>query len=310
MRERLSLRSRMPKSRRNSGVERRINRALLRDWALPAAGGDDDKDARGRVLIVGGSNAIPGAVVLAGIAALRAGAGKLQIASTATVSPLIGVSVPEAMSIGLGESANGEISSQSLPKIVEHSKLSDATLIGPGMANDKGTARLVARFLAGVEGPALVLDAAALSGLLALADSLHRFGGKVVLTPHTGEMATMLGVDKSEVDRDPASAARQAATTLRAVVILKGSHTFIAAPDGEICRYAGGDVGLATSGSGDALAGIVAGLLARGATPLHASAWAVFLHGEAGNALAKKMGRTGFLARELLAEIPAIMNRD
>ena len=91
------------------------------------------------------------------------------------------------------------------------------------------------------------------------------------------------------------------------MVALKGATTFIVAPGGEAYRYDGGGVGLATSGSGDALAGIVTGLLARGAEPVRAAAWAVYLHGEAGNALAKSRGRIGFLARELLAEVPWIM---
>lgn len=299
----------MPRSPRSKGAACRITRTLLREWKLPPAGGDDDKEARGRVLIVGGSNEIPGAVVLAGIAALRAGAGKLQIASTRTVAPFIGVSVPEAMAIGLDETARGGIGRTSIPGIIEHANASDAVLIGPGMTDDKDTRRVVALFLARVDGPAVVVDAAALTGLAGLAESLDRLGGNVVLTPHAGEMAAMLGIDKRSVDKDPATAAVHAAVALNSVVILKGPHTFVAAPDASICRYAGGDVGLATSGSGDTLAGIVAGLLARGASPLHASAWAVFLHGEAGNLLARKIGRTGFLARELLAEIPAIMNR-
>jgi len=299
----------MPRSPQSSGAEHRITRALLRQWSLPSAGGDDDKEARGRVLIVGGSNAIPGAVVLAGIAALRAGAGKLQIASTRTVAPFIGVSVPEAMAIGLDETPTGGIRRRSVPLIIEHANASDAVLVGPGMTEDGDTRRVVADFLERVDGPAVVLDAAALTGLSSLAGSLDRLQGNIVLTPHAGEMAAMLRTDKLKIVTDPATAARQTAVALNAVVILKGSHTFVASPGGDVCRYAGGDVGLATSGSGDTLAGIVAGLLARGASPLHASVWAVFLHGEAGNVLAKKIGRTGFLARELLAEIPAIMNR-
>jgi len=218
--------------------------------------------------------------------------------------------VPEAMAIGLDETATGGIRRRSVAVIVEHANASDAVLIGPGMTDDGDTRRVIGGFLEQVDGPAVVLDAAALTGLSSLAGSLDRLDGNVVLTPHAGEMAAMLRTDKAGIDKDPATAARNAAIALNAVVILKGSHTFIATPGGDLCRYAGGDVGLATSGSGDTLAGIVAGLLARGASPLHASAWAVFLHGEAGNVLAKKIGRTGFLARELLAEIPAIMNRN
>lgn len=261
------------------------------------------------MLIVGGSNEIPGAVVLAGIAALRAGAGKLQIASTHTVAPLIGVSVPEAMCIGLDETSGGAIRRQSLAKVLEHANRTHATLIGPGMTDEKETARLVTMFVDRVNGPALVLDAGALVGMAESAESLHRLGGNVVLTPHSGEMAAMMGKEKKLIDADPGAAALEAARVFHSVVALKGTSTLIATPAGEIYRYDGGDVGLATSGSGDTLAGIVAGLLARGASPLHSATWGVFLHGAAGNVLAKKMGRTGFLARELLDEIPAIMNR-
>jgi hydroxyethylthiazole kinase-like uncharacterized protein yjeF len=128
-----------------------------------------------------------------------------------------------------------------------------------------------------------------------------------VITPHAGEMANLLGMDKHDVLRRPAEIAGEAATLLHCVVALKGARTYIAAPDGGSWTYSDGNVGLATSGSGDTLAGIVAGLLARGVAPLEAAQWGVFLHGEAGNRLAQSRGPLGFLARELLAEIPGIM---
>jgi NAD(P)H-hydrate repair Nnr-like enzyme with NAD(P)H-hydrate dehydratase domain len=111
------------------------------------------------------------------------------------------------------------------------------------------------------------------------------------------------------VEADPVAAARRAAEAFGATVALKGAQTVIAAPDGSVLRYTRGGVGLGTSGSGDVLAGIVVGLLARGADPLRAAAWGVFLHGEAGNALARRHGAVGFLARELAAEVPRILHR-
>lgn len=136
---------------------------------------------------------------------------------------------------------------------------------------------------------------------------MRAHGGRVVLTPHAGEMAGMLGVDKDAVAADPEGTARRAAAMLHAVVALKGSCTVVAAPDGRAWSYGGGGVGLATSGSGDTLAGMVTGLLARGTEPEAALLWGVWLHGEAGRRLARTRGRVGFLARELLAEVPAIM---
>jgi NAD(P)H-hydrate repair Nnr-like enzyme with NAD(P)H-hydrate dehydratase domain len=123
-------------------------------------------------------------------------------------------------------------------------------------------------------------------------------------------MATMLGTDKSTVISDQLTTAREAARSLRAVVALKGAETHIAAYGvaQSYCNRAG-NVGLATSGSGDTLSGVITGLAARGAAPLQAAVWGVHLHARAGDALAKRMGRLGYLARELLAEVPALMSK-
>jgi NAD(P)H-hydrate repair Nnr-like enzyme with NAD(P)H-hydrate dehydratase domain len=114
---------------------------------------------------------------------------------------------------------------------------------------------------------------------------------------------------KTEITEKPVDWAMRGASELNAVVVLKGSDTIIADPSGKVFRYHGGSVGLATSGSGDTLAGILGGLLARGAPPVQASVWAVFIHGEAGRALDKRVGRVGFLAREILDEIPGILEK-
>ena len=128
-----------------------------------------------------------------------------------------------------------------------------------------------------------------------------------MLTPHAGEMATLLDVTREEVQADPLGAARRAAGALGVVVAMKGGGTFVVSPQGAAWWCDQGNVGLATSGSGDTLAGVIAGLLARGATPVDATIWGVFLHGEAGDRLARKRGPVGYLARELPAEIPSIM---
>ena len=128
-----------------------------------------------------------------------------------------------------------------------------------------------------------------------------------MITPHTGEMATLLGIPRRAVMADLLGSAREAACRLQAVVALKGATTYIVSPQGEGWFFDEGNVGLATSGSGDTLAGIIVGLLARGATPLKAAMWGVYLHGEAGNRLSHIHGHVGFLARELLDAIPRIM---
>ncbi|PWC34774.1 NAD(P)H-hydrate dehydratase [Azospirillum sp. TSO35-2] len=290
----------------------------LRRMPLPQPDGDGDKETRGRVLVIAGSATVPGGALLAGIGALRAGAGKLQVATAASVAPHLALALPEALVAGLAETPDGGIAADSAESLADRASRCDTVLIGPGMMDEPAVAALTAELLTRLapadldgdpagDGPRFVLDAAALTGLGRDPTPLHRHGGRVIITPHAGEMAALLGCDRKAVDADPLGAARQAAAWLRVVVALKGGCTRIVTPEGEAWAYRDGTIGLATSGSGDTLAGIVAGLLARGASPLQAAIWGVFLHGEAGNRLSRRIGPLGFLARELLAEIPAAM---
>jgi hydroxyethylthiazole kinase-like uncharacterized protein yjeF len=274
---------------------------------LPRLSEDSDKDERGRVLVIAGSREVPGGALLAGVAALRAGAGKLQIATAASVAPHLGLAVPEALVVALPEIPSGGIAPEAATLLAGRVNRCDAILLGPGMMDEDAVRDLASALLDAIDGPAIVLDAAALINLRNIQDRLRRHGGRVVITPHAGEMAGLLGIPRGEVVEDPLGAARSAAALTRAVVVLKGGSTHIVTPQGEAWSFTQGGVGLATSGSGDTLAGIIVGLLARGATPLQAALWAVHLHGEAGNRLANSHGSVGFLARELLAEIPRLM---
>jgi ADP-dependent NAD(P)H-hydrate dehydratase len=293
-----------------------VTSAALRRWPLPVPEAGGDKGARGTVLVVGGALELPGAVVLAGVAALRAGAGKLQMATCESIASAVGIAVPEALVVRLAETKDGGIAPDAASRLAERLEKCDAVLVGPGMVGEDDVVRFVAVLLTalgalGADAPVLVLDAAALGFVAKRRDTLlayARAGGRVVLTPHAGEMAGALGIDKSEVEADPAGVARRAAGETGAAVALKGPTTFIAEPGGGFWKYDAGDVGLATSGSGDTLAGVVAGLAARGAGPAQAAAWGVFLHGAAGNRLRRRIGRVGFLARELLDEVPRAMD--
>ncbi|MBB5859570.1 NAD(P)H-hydrate dehydratase [Xanthomonas arboricola] len=279
---------------------RMLTATALRSMPLPAPGGD--KEQRGRVLIVGGSMRVPGAVLLAGEAALRTGAGKLQIATAASVAPGMALAVPEALVLGLAQNGQGEI-------VRGHRALDgamaacDAAVIGPGMASSATTTAMVRR-AAEQAVCTLVLDAGALSrGLRA------PIGRPFVLTPHAGEMATLAGDDKAAVEAAPGAYALKFAQKLRSVVIVKGADSFIAGPDGVVWMHRGGASGLGTSGSGDVLAGLIAGFAARGCDALGAALWGVFVHAAAGRQLAKRIGPVGFLARELGAEVPGILDR-
>lgn len=296
----------MPRSPQ-SRAGRKITRPLLRQFDLPRPAADGDKEARGRVLVVGGEASLPGAVVLAGIAALRAGAGKLQIATCRSVAAHVGVAIPESLSLGLAETRAGALDPDSADELRGMVHETDALLIGPGMSEKRSNTRFVLNLLDAPTKASVVLDSGALAILTKHPEAVHARKAVPVLTPHAGEMAIMLAMDREDVEADPSGIARRSAESLSAVVVLKGARTFVATPSGELFRYESGDVGLATSGSGDTLSGIVAGLLARGASPLVAALWAVHLHGAAGNVLARRFGRVGYLARELLDEIPKLM---
>ncbi|MFT8243832.1 NAD(P)H-hydrate dehydratase [Roseomonas sp. BN140053] len=287
--------------------EHPVTPELLRGMPLPQHQDGDDKDGRGSVLVVGGSVEVPGAVLLSGVAALRAGAGRLRLATCRSVAPQLGLLVPEALVMGLPETPDGGIAPEAAAVLLQRCQSSHAILLGPGMSEPEAVEALTAELLRGLDGPFLVLDAAAMTGLLRARDALRPHAGRVVITPHAGEMARLLEISREEVEADPLAAARRAAAQLQVVVAMKGGCTHVVTPQGESWNWAGGGIGLATSGSGDTLAGIIAGLLARGATPVQATLWGVFLHGEAGRRLAHSRGPVGFLARELPGEVPGIM---
>ncbi len=284
------------------------------DWldahALPVHGSNTDKNSRGRVLAVGGSTLVPGALRLTGEAALRAGAGKLQMATVESAALALGMLVPEAATIALPADANGEIAAGAAEILREALDRCDTIILGPGMGDSGRAATLVEALLADPRDDlSIVLDAAAIACADRLRAILRAHQGRLVLTPHHGEMAQLTGLDADDIAADPECAVKEAAMRCGAVIALKAGHTLIADPHGKLLQYSGGGVGLATGGSGDVLAGIIGGLLARGAEPLVATAWGVWLHGESGRGLASELGPIGFLARELLVAIPRLMHR-
>ncbi|WP_404336732.1 NAD(P)H-hydrate dehydratase [Sphingomonas sp. MMS12-HWE2-04] len=274
---------------------------------LPEPDADTDKNSRGRVLAAGGSLTVPGALRLTGEAALRAGAGKVQLATVTLATLPLGIAMPEAAVYALPANAAGELADAAGETLCGYLERCDALVLGPGMGAEAGAEAILRPVLAAAGAhQSIVLDAAAIPAVAAMPDAVRR-QGRIILTPHAGEMARLMDCDEQEAKRNPEALARSAADRFGAVVLLKGAETWIAAPDGSMLHYPGGGHGLATGGSGDILAGIIAGLLSRGAAPLTASAWGVWLHGEAGRACANRIGPMGFLARELLPEIPGLM---
>lgn len=284
-----------------------LDRDLLRSFPLPHLPEDSDKEGRGRLLVIAGSRELAGAALLAGTGGLRAGAGKLQIATGASVAALLGVAVPEALVIGCKETEDGCIGPEAVDELLELVEGAQAAVVGCGLQHGPGLDTLLDALLASRVDTPLILDAAVLGSLAPRAEALRAWPGGAILLPHSREMARLLECEPEAVEADPLASARRAADRFRAVAVIKGGNSHVVAPDGRAFRFEGGGVGLATSGSGDTLAGIVGGLCARGADPLTAALWGIYLHGEAGRRLAKRIGRIGFLARELLDEVPQLM---
>jgi ADP-dependent NAD(P)H-hydrate dehydratase len=273
----------------NRPDEEVITPKLLRGWPLPDPQGD--KQSRGTVLVVGGSRFNPGAVLLAGVAALRAGAGRLQLVVADESAVPLSIAVPEARVLGLPP-GKGDPPDE----VFELARDADVIAIGPGLDDIEQTAELMRTVLgaAGAES-AVVLDAYALGALSKEPGLLRQ--RRAVLTPNVTEAGHLLGRDPGD---DLAAAARELADRYGAVVSLYGH---IADPDGSAWREESGDAGLGTSSNDDARAGIVAGLLGRGADPAQAACWGAYTHAVSGQRLAPRYGRTGFLARELVDEV-------
>lgn len=284
-----------------------LDRDLLRRFPLPWHPEDSDKEERGRLLVVAGSRELAGAALLAGVGALRAGAGKLQIATAESIAVPLALAVPEARVIGFAETEEGCFDPGGIARLIGLAGGTQAVMIGCGLQHGPPLDAMLDALLASGIGAPLVLDAAVLGSLAPRAEALRAWQSGAVVLPHSREMARLLECGAEEVEADPLAAARRAAERFDVVALVKGQYSYLAHPDGRAFRFRGGGVGLATSGSGDALAGIVGGLAARGADPLTAALWGVYLHGEAGRRLSREVGRIGFLARELLDLVPGLM---
>ena len=282
---------------------RTVTPALLRGWPLPPPG--DDKNDRGSVLVVGGAARTPGAVMLAGLAALRAGAGKLQMAVAEPAAVPLAIAVPESLVVPLpADPSSGSVDAAAAGAVRELAARADVLCLGPGLDDADRSSALVADLLLSLEGDGrVVLDAYALGALPDHPEIGAQLPGRVVVTPNTSEAGILLRSEAPEPDQVQ-DAARKIASRYAVVVALRGA---IATPDGELWVSGAGQAGLGTSGSGDVLAGLVAGVLARGAEPAQAAVWGSHLHATAGERLAARVGPLGYLARELLDEAPAVL---
>jgi len=270
---------------------------------LPIRRADSHKGTFGHLLIVAGSVGKTGAAILAGRAALRAGAGLVTIATPASCLAMVARGAAELMTEPLPETAAGALAADAAGRVAELMTSRTALAIGPGLSTDPDTVRFVRELLPTVAQPTVV-DADGLNAI-AGAKPADIAGPPLILTPHPGEAARLLDRTTAAIGHDRIGSARTIAARFTANVILKGHRSVVADPDGSTTINPTGNPGLASAGTGDVLTGVVGALLAQGLTPNRAARLGAWLHGVAGDRAAARHGRAGLVAGDVVEALPA-----
>ena len=265
------------------------------------------KGSFGRLLNIGGCLRYNGAPVLSTAAALRSGAGIVELASTADVIRMAGIGsgITEAVSLPLPADGDGYLSREAIPELLVSLKKATACLIGCGLGLTDGTKAVLDAVVQHAECP-LIIDA---DGINALAENIHvldKVNAPVILTPHVGEMARLTGLSVNDILSDRIGTAQRFAAEYAVTVVLKDCSTVVATPDGKVWLNNNGNAGLARGGSGDVLAGIIASFAAQRIDPSKAAFCGVYLHGAAADRAAAKLSQYGMLPSDLLPELCAL----
>jgi len=269
---------------------------------LPPRPGTVHKYDCGSLLVVAGSRAFGGAAQLAGLGALRSGAGLITVAAPRCLEDPLRVGLPEALVVPLAETPAGTIA-PAAPEVLEHLlEGRRAAAVGPGLADDPDTDTWVVQWLAGLDLP-LVVDADALGAFARLEREPAFATDQVILTPHAGELGRLLGRPSAEVEAERLTLVGDLAVRWQCIVMLKGAPTVIGVPDGRVFINASGDDALARGGSGDVLTGLLVGLLAQGMDALDAALLGAYVHGLAGTHAARRQGNRSVLVREIAAAV-------
>lgn len=260
---------------------------------------DANKGTVGSLLNICGSYGMAGACVMAGKSALRSGIGLLKTALPKSIYPIVAQSVFESVFFPLSETENGAVSRENIDFLISQAEKSSAVLIGCGLSNCDDIKDIVNFFVEKCPVP-MVLDADALNCIAQNPDILKKARSEIIITPHPGEMARLVGTTANEVNSDRVNTALRFSKEYGTVTVLKGAGTIIASPDGRALLNTTGNSGMATGGSGDVLAGMTASLLAQGAKAFESASSAVYLHGLAGDISVKKFGKISMLPTDII----------
>ena len=274
---------------------------------IPRRPGDAHKGSCGSVAVVAGSVGMTGAAFLTAHSALRSGAGRVTLGVPASLNDILEIKLTEAMTRPLPEVRKHRcLSLRALGEVTDLLQKKDCLALGPGLGRHRETVELIRRVAIAAQIP-LVLDADGLNAFAGSVDILGQRGAPTILTPHLGEFARLTRAQIADIAADPIAAASQFAADYQVVVVLKGAPTVIAGPDGWVMVNPSGNPGMATAGSGDVLAGVIAGFVAQGLGCPEAAHLGVYIHGRAGDLARDELGEWGLLAADIAAGVPHAM---
>jgi ADP-dependent NAD(P)H-hydrate dehydratase / NAD(P)H-hydrate epimerase len=269
---------------------------------IPRRGHASTKFAAGSVLVCGGSLGLTGAPSMASESAMRAGAGYVTALVPASLSVIFGARLLEVMSVPLPD-VDGSLEPSGVEQVLARAERADAIALGPGLGRAPGAFEFARGVARAVKLP-LLLDADGLNAHAGALGSLAAREAPIVMTPHAGELARLLETDSGSVEARRLDSARRAASLARAVVVLKGDDTIVAAPDGLVGVNRGGAPALATAGTGDVLSGVIGAFLAKHMDPFEAACAGVLVHARAGQLAARDVGPEGVIAGDVIAALP------
>ncbi|MGA7161692.1 MAG: NAD(P)H-hydrate dehydratase [Bacteroidota bacterium] len=265
------------------------------------------KQSVGRIFVLAGSKGLTGAALLCSQSAMKAGAGAVVLGIPSAVFPAVSRRTLEVMPFELPSTPDGSLASSGLKDIEQKMKWADVMLIGPGLSQNAETQKIVQKIIS-TSRKTLVIDADGLNALAKEISILRRRKCKsVVLTPHLGEFSRLVALPAGEIEKNKLDIARSFARKNDVILVLKGAPTIIAVPDGDVFVNPTGNAGMATAGSGDVLAGVIAALIGQHSTPAQAAINGVYVHGRAGDLARDDIGEMGMIASDIMSHIPAVL---
>ncbi len=270
---------------------------------MPIRKDNSNKGDYGKIFIIAGSTGMAGAAVLASLSALNSGSGLVKVGVPQTINSIVQMKLTEVITIPLADEGNGVLAYSSMDKIIQTMEKADVLVVGPGLSINGDIRAILEEILKKSKNP-VIIDADGINALAENINILRDCKCQIILTPHPGEMSRLTNLSVEAIQADRVKIARDFAMNWGLTLVLKGAHTVIACADGRIYINLNGNAGMATAGMGDVLAGVISSLVGQGLSPEQAAIAGVFIHGFAGDTVAKRKGQYGLTAMDVLKALP------